>query len=389
MVLAIFMIGIPSFQNAHAVLDCTDPVLEPRGLFVGSSDAKLVKVDTIADPPEACTVGEIREDPSDDATFLKCDDVAIDHSDLVSQGGGQPALGQLYCIEGGDTLYKIDRCADFLADGTPLAAGTCTGAVVDATLVDLITLGATTQQFINAFEIDAYGEAYIAGGGLPTIDNAIGKFYNLDLTTAIATLRSDFNTAAYGLAAETLVSSGDLARDESTGFDIYWTVFCEDASLMSFTGGVGDLDEPCDDDANNLLFKIQLGQGPGGAGALDGLIRIAELPGGAVFAMEIIQPTFDICFLTTDFTNSDGDLFETTRDGTVTRDPVAVSPALNSFGATGNNVGGIPIMINVSSLAIAAAGIHSPWILAFAVSGAAVIAYQFTGKTKTRKKFKD
>ena len=187
-----------------------------------------------------------------------------------------------------------------------------------------------------------------------------------------------------------MVSSGDLARDESTGFDIYWTVFCEDADLMSFTGAMGDLDEPCADDANNLLFKIELGQGPGGAGALDGLIRIAELPGGSVFAMDIIQPTFDICYLTTDFSGSgDGDLFETNRDGTVTRNPVAISPIVNSFGATGNNVGGIPIMINVSSLAIAAAGIHSPWILVFAVSGAAVIAYQFTGKTKTRKKFKD
>jgi len=390
------MIIVTSLPDAFAVIDCTSPTLEPKALYVGNSNSHLVKVDTEPAVPTTCDIGEIREFPGNAATFIPCDDVAIDHSTDPN--------GDLYCVGFGNTLYKLDRTANFvdiggIGDNVDFPAGTAvaagTGDIVKATKIgNFINIGGDTQSFINAFEIDLYGEAYIAAGG-----NEAGKFYNLDLTTAVATLRSDFNTAAYGFAGVPLkfVSSGDLARDESTSFDIYWTAKCEDLNGNAHTGAVDTLDEAClgpdgipnnGDEEVDVLYLIKLGQGPGGAGALDSLTRIDELPKGGVFAMELIQPTFDLCFLTTDPDDDSGDLFETDRTGLVTRNAVTISPEVNSFGAAGNSVGGIPIMINVSSLAIAAAGIYSPWLLLFAVSGAAVIAYQFTGKSKTRKKIK-
>jgi len=379
------MIGVTSSQDAYAVADCDGPdsvVLEAGALYIGTQNSILAKVDTIPVIPEACEIGVIREDPGDEFSNVVCEDIAIDHSDEIS-----PGVGQLYCIGFGNSLYTIDRTADFELDGTPTAmAGD--GEVINADRVggatNFINIGGVTQTFIDAFEIDLYGKAYIAADGL----NA-GKFYNLDLTTAVATLRTDFNTLP-GVPAGTFASSGDLARDESMAFDMYWTVECDGLSGtltgMAVAPNFG-VDAVCDDADNDVLMRINLGQGPGGAGLQDSITRIDELPEGDVFAIEIIQPSFDLCFLTTlPAPGTGGVLFETDRTGTVTRTSVTITPDLQSFGATGNAVGGMLIMINTMSLAVAAAQTNPAWLLLFAISGAAVVAYQFKGKTKTRKK---
>ena len=370
LVVSFLILGVSSFQEAQAVPDCfgaDSGVLEARELYIGTQNARLVKIDTLADPPEACEVGQMREfaDGMPPTGAVVCEDMALN-----------PVDQKLYCIAFGNQLHRVDRTADFNLDGT--AAATGEGVVVDTERIGtFIRIGTSTQSFVNAFEIDLYGTAYIAAR-----EPKSGQFYTLDLTTAVATLRTDFNLPFVGLDMGTTInSSGDLVRDESTGFDMYWTIKCD-----GLNGGMNDVDEACATSTNDILYKINLDQGPKiNPGEQDSLTRIAELPEGQVFAMEMIQPNFDLCFLTTNSTSTQGVLFETDRNGVVTRTSVAITPDVNSFGAAGNPVGGMLVMINVMSLAVAAAQTNPAWLLLFAISGAAVVAYQFKGKTKTRK----
>lgn len=387
LVLASLIFGVSSFQDAYAVVDCDDPVLEAMALYAGSEVSTLNKVDASTGPPvQTCLIGEIRVIPGSAGSFITCEDIAIDHSDSVDpapsdpDGHAFPNVTQLYCISTGNLLHKMDRIANF--DGTTgNAVDAGTGDIVDASVGLSLLDGGAGIPNANALEIDLYGNAYLAAGG---------KFYDVNLSTGAVTLRTDFNS--YVAGADPFESSGDLARDENTSFDIYWTVECD-----GMTGGAEGLDPICPNhdsvlpglDLRDRLYRIQLDQGPNlGTDDKDLLIPLAELPTGSVFGFDIIQPNFNICYITTATPEGDnGFLFETDRNGAVTRTLESFAQNLNSFGATGNPVGGTLIMINAMSLAIAAAGINSPWLLVFAVSGAAVIAYQFTGKSKKRKKF--
>jgi len=359
LVFSILVIGFGSIHDVYAQIDCTDAVLETNAFYVSSRVGTLHKVDPTTMPdPTSCLVGTITAEPggSNPGAVVPCEDIAIDHSDL----------GKLYCLGFGTILYRIDRFAFDAPGGT-----------VRAFEIAPIT-GSSPVDDVNAMEIDTFGKAYVAvgGGGLDA-----GNFYNIDLTTAVLTLRTAFGTS--------FISSGDLARDETTNTDMYWTVLCSGLLLTADRclgpNGTDDsqsADMIGDDDENDKLYLIKLGLGAGGLPPTqDSLTPIAELTKGRVFAMDFVQPTLNLCYL-----NEDGFVFETDKNGVETKGPVLVVPLVEGFGASGNNVGGAIVMINLMSLALAATQTNAVWLILFAISGVAVIAYQFKGKTKSKNK---
>jgi len=208
----------------------------------------------------------------------------------------------------------------------------------------------------NAMEFDHNGNAYIAGLGTDS-----GKFWNLDVTTAIATLRTDFG--------DPFASSGDLAFDHQTTSDMYWTVICFNLKNTA---------DDCGNDATDLtrdrLFRINLG-------SPDTLTTLEVLPEGSVFGLEFVNPGGDLCYVTVN-----SKLFETDTNGFVTRDSESIEPTVRGFGAAANLIGGTFVMINMISLAVAAAQTNAAWLILLLVSGIGVVAYQFKDKIKSENK---
>ena len=333
---------VPGFQDVYAVIDCTDAALETNAFYASSKVGTLHKVDPTAVPPTNCLIGTIVAQDGSSATLdVPCEDIAIDHTDE-----------KLYCLGFGTILYRLDRVA---------VAGTVKAFEI-APITDP-TLAMPPVNDLNAFEIDTFGKAYVAVGGT---ELDAGNFYNLNLVTGVLTLRTAFGNA--------FVSSGDLARDETTNTDMYWTVLCE-----------GLIDGPDDcgaDDTLDRLYKIVLAN-PSGPDTLVTL-PLGVLSKGKVFAIDFVQATQNLCYLT-----EEGFVFETDRNGVETKAPVLVTPLiplLEGFGGTGNDVGGTIVMINLMSLALAATQTNAAWLILFAISGAAVIAYQFKGNTKSKNK---
>jgi len=356
--LGFLIIGFSSFQDAYAVLDCSSAALEANTLYIGTAGGELFKLNGVTG--ENCLIGEIKRDTSGleaPATApamqpnIICKDIAIDHP-----------TGTLYCLDGGFFLRTIGRTVD----GSGFIDSDLVGTLVD------ITASANFNN-ANALEIDSQGRAYLAGAG-----NQASKFYNLDLTNAEATLRIDFDPSSDNI----FVSSGDLARDEQTPNHLYQTIEC--------LGLVGEADA-CDDSANDRLYRILLNT-PGCVGpCADTLVPLEELVRGEVFALDIAQPTGNLCYL-----NVDGWLFETDTDGNAIGSPRNVATGedfsgtanslLLGFGASGNNIGGTIIMINTMALLIAAGQTNPTWLILLAISGVAVVAYQFKDKIKSKNK---
>jgi len=358
------MIGAGIFQDAYAAIDCSSAALEANSLYVGDNVGILHKVDIEPFTPASCPVGEMRQDPGGDGTFEKlviCQDIGLDPTDTTTPSG----QSQLYCLAFGNELHKIDRLPT-------VGVGPGGSDIIKSVEVGTGIKDASDNSGIsvaNALEIDAFGVAYIAALG-----NQGGKFYNIDLTTALSTLRTDFNLVPGVARNQVYDSSGDLARDEFTTSDMYWTVLC-----AGLEGGTDD----CGDTTVDRLFKITLNGGSGNPGEQDSIAPLEVLPKGSVFGMEIVQApssAITLCFIT------DGNfLFETDSTGFVTRDAIGVVPPVRGFGAAANFVGGTLVMIDTMALALAAAGTNSAWLILFAISGAAVVAYQFKDKIKSKK----
>ena len=357
--LGFLIIGFSSFQDAYAVLDCSSAALEANTLYIGTAGGELFKLNGVTG--ENCLIGEIKRDTSGaenpptapgDQPNIVCKDIAIDHP-----------TGTLYCLDGGFFLRTIGRTVD----GTGFIDSDLVGTLVDIT---------ASENFnnANALEIDSQGRAYLAGAG-----NQASKFYTLDLTNAEATLRIDFDPSADNI----FVSSGDLARDESTTNHMYQTIEC--------LGLIGIVGHECGDSDNDRLYRILLNT-PGCVGpCADTLVPLEELVRGSVFALDIAQPTQNLCYL-----NVDGWLFETDRDGNAIGSPKNVATGVDfsgtanslllGFGASGNNIGGTIIMINTMALLIAAGQSNPTWLILLAISGVAVVAYQFKDKIKSKNK---
>jgi len=345
LVLGLLIIGFSSFQDAYAHPICTVAPLEVNTLYVGSSTGVLHKLHVT--DGNSCAVGPMRLTTSDAATSVTCKDIAIDHTD---------PNGQLYCLAGGTSLHKVARLADTAGAGI---------GFVDTDFVGTLSDAANSEDLndANALEIDAAGRAYLAAAG-----SQDGQFYNVNLGTGAVTKRTDFNALIGG--GISFISSGDLARDESTTNHLYWTVLC------SGLAGQGAPHE-CDNIANDRLYRILLNN-PGGP---DALVPLAELPIGNVFAMDIAQPTLNLCMV-----SSAGTILETDRDGNQVKPTILTSPTILGFGATGNNIGGTMLMINTMALLIAAGQTNPTWLILLAISGVAVVAYQFKDKIKSKSK---
>jgi len=359
------MIGASIFQDAYAQIDCNSAALEANSFYVGDNVGILHKIDITPFTPATCPVGEMRQDPGGDGVFEKlviCQDIGLDPTDTTTPSG----QSQLYCLAFGNELHKVDRLPT-------VGVGPGGSDIIKTVEIGMRIEDASDNSAIsvaNALEIDAFGVAYMAAAG-----NQGGKFYNLDLTTALATLRTDFNLVPGVARGQVYDSSGDLARDEFTTSDMYWTVLC--AGLDTGTDDCGA------DDTLDRLFKITLNGGSGNPGEQDSIAPLAVLPKGSVFGMEIVQApssAINLCYIT-----SNGFLFETDTSGTVTRTALLVEPLVRGFGAAANFVGGTLVMIDMMALALAAAGTNSAWLILFAISGAAVVAYQFKDKIKSKK----
>jgi len=335
LVFSILIVGFSSFQDVDAVVpDCSTATLAVNTFYVSSKTGFLHKV--VADTaPNTCEIGQIiAQDGANKDAVVTCEDIAIDHTDQ-----------KLYCSGFGSILYRLDR--------------TAVAGVVKAFEIGVFKDGGQIRDDLNAFEIDSFGVAYLAGGG-PTLDPSAGRFYNVDLTTAVLTLRTAFGTE--------FISSGDLARDETTNTDMYWTVRCP--GLANTVNDCGDAAA----DQLDRLFLITLG-------TPDTLTALAVLELGEIFAMDFVQPSLNLCMI-----NQAGMMYETDRNGVKVKEPFAVSPLVEAFGASGNNIGGIIISLNMMSLALAATQTNASWLLLLAISGVAVIAYQFKGNTKSKNK---
>jgi len=283
-----------------------------------------------------------------DQDSIPCKDVAIHHP-----------TGVLYCLANGNTLRTVER----LPDGSGFIDTDFVGLLSD----DAGTPGDTSDDTFfndaNSLEIDSQGRAYMAGAG-----NNKNKLFTLDLTTGEARLRVDFGA--------TIIAAGDLARDETSTNHLYMTVLC---------GPLGPTGDACSDAANDRLYRILLNT-PGCVGpCADTLVPLEELAKGNVFAMDIAQNTLNLCYV-----NDNGFFFETDRDGfTVGGIPFDLSIAdqfVKGFGATGNNIGGSLIMLNTMALLIAAGQTNAAWLVLLAISGVAVVSYQFKDKIKSKSK---
>jgi len=341
LVLAFLVLGVSGMQNAYAVIDCSSELLEAGAVYVGSESGRLHKVDTFVSPPASCEVGQMKEF-STDVDNIICQDIAIDHTDTSVWAGGQ-----LYCLAGGTVLHKVDR--------------TATAGIVDTQKIDSIkdVNGDVQVSIANAMEIDHNGNAYIAGLGTDA-----GKFWNINLSTAKATLRTDFGDAFH--------SSGDLAFDEQSFGDMYWTVIC-----FNLKNTANDCGNDTIDLTRDRLFRINLNQ-PSGP---DTLTTLAVLPEGSVFGMEFVSAGGDLCYVTVN-----SKLFETDTTGFVTRSSETITPEVRGFGATANLIGGTFITLNMISLAVAAAQTNSALLILLLVSGIGVVAYQFKDKIKSENK---
>ncbi len=97
--------------------------------------------------------------------------------------------------------------------------------------------------------------------------------------------------------------------------------------------------------------------------------------------MDIAQVSLNLCYV-----NVQGFLFETDRNGNQIggfTDLSLVDPLLLGFGATGNDIGGMLVMLNTMALLIAAGQTNPMWLILLAISGVAVVSYQFKDKIKS------
>jgi len=339
------IIGLSSFQDAYAVPNCSSAGLEANTMYVSTQLSQLYKVDVTNG--DNCLIGVIKTDATQNpGTVLDCKDIAIDHTN-----------GLLYCLADGFTLRIIDRTANFNAAGANVGPG---AEFIDSTFVNVLTDITNNQGFNNAnsLEIDSAGRAYLAGSG----GNEVGKFYTLNLITGDATQRVDFGAAR--------ASSGDLARDESTTNHLYITIQCDNL--------IGA--EACDP-SKDRLFRILLNT-PGCIGPCpDTIIPLAVLSQGDMFAMDIAQPSLNLCFV-----SLSGFLVETDREGVQIKSVLLDGSIIEAFGASANNIGGTMLMINTMSLLIAAGQSNPMWLILLTISGVAVVAYQFKDKIKSKNK---
>jgi len=315
-----------------------------------------------------CLIGIIKTDATNAAApNVDCKDIAIDHTD-----------GRLYCLANGVDLRTIDRVALFgVGGGAPLNVLNPLAVNIDSNfvgnLVDITGGGGFNNA--NSLEIDSQGRAYLSGAG-----NQAGKLYNLNLGPVgggQATLRIDFDPSP-GNGVEEYVSSGDLAKDESSGNHLYITLLCENLPVGEECVGPDGMAGTADDDVNDSLYRILLNT-PGCVGPCpDTLVPLAELNKGGVFAMDIAQVSLNLCYV-----NIEGFLFETDRNGNEIKSMMLGPNLVAAFGASGNDIGGTLLMINTMALLIAAGQSNPMWLILLAISGVAVVSYQFKDKIKS------
>ena len=347
--------GLP-FAEAHFPV-CTSSTLQNDELYVSAAQGFLFKVK--GDDGHACLVGKIVTSLGVGAAGLTCDDIAIDHTDQ-----------KLYCLGNGNTLYEVSR--------TPTAT-----PEVLATIIGPLLLGGTQINTVNALEISAAGVAYATSGapdGVVFGTSTGGKLFTVDLTNGALTELADYT--------DKFRSSGDLALNEQVSpKDLFWTVKCRVPLLADGSVPPGFVPIPCSSENNDALFRIDL-EGPT-------LVFVADLGERDIFAMEYIATGGDnLCYLT-----MQGLIFETDLSGTRIQGAGENYPSgsgttfvqgtgahVAAFGATANFVGGSLIMIDTIALVVAGIETNAIWLILFMLSAVGVVAYQFTGKTNSKKR---
>jgi len=233
-------------------------------------------------------------------------------------------------------------------------------------------------------EISSTGVAYVASGAPQSEDfgtSTGGKLFNVDLTNGVLTQLADYT--------DKFRSAGDLALNEITN-DLFWTVKC--AIPDNAPGNFVKID--CSSVFDDALFRIDIENLP----AANSLVFVNDLLERDIFAMEYIAVGDDkLCYLT-----MGGFIFETDLSGTRVFDnyPFATDNGrgttfvfgsggtVPAFGATANFVGGSLIIIDNIALVVAGMETNAAWLILFMISAVGVIAYQFTGKTNSKKREK-
>jgi len=348
LVLLFLVIGISNIEDADAhPLICSTGVLLGSEIYVVDQNGFLHIVEQT--DAHSCVVGKMVTVTGVGASPVVFQDVAIDHSSAALpktlfgtlSGTSLATISRIPvgCAFDGDiaTCEVLVSGITAMTIGPPAPAGTFVGSPVS---------------FVNALEIDGAGIAYAA--------DIAGRVWNVNLVTAVLTVRTD-----YGV---TFISSGDLVHDGSNPTDLYWTVQrCPTTAP-----------ENCASALNDGLYKITLtGAGP------DPIVFVADLQSVNVFAADLTT-SGNLCFI-----NNAGFLFEFTRAG------VKIGPTLGTddinfagiqrvlaFGGTSNLIGGVLLLIDHSALLLAGMEANSVWLILFMASGVAVVAYQFRSKNK-------
>ena len=351
--------GLP-FAEAHFPV-CTSSTLQNDELYVSAAQGFLFKVK--GDDGHACLVGKIVTSLGVGAAGLTCDDIAIDHTD-----------GKLYCLGNGNALFEVSR--------TPTAT-----PEVLATPIGPLLLGVTQINTVNALEISSNGVAYATSGANDAQlfgTSTGGKLFTVDLTSGALTEIADFT--------DKFRSSGDLALNEQAQpRDLFWTVKCRIPQVPDGMGGTmnppGFTPIDCGSQNNDALFRIDL-EGPT-------LVFVADLGERDIFAMEYIATGSDnLCYLTMQGLIFETDLSGTRISGAGENFPTGTGTTfvqgtggtVPAFGATANFVGGSLIMIDTIALVVAGIETNAAWLILFMLSAVGVVAYQFTGKTNSKKR---
>ncbi len=371
MVLLFTVLGISNIDDAdaaHATINCLTGVLLPSEIYVVDQSGFLHKIEQ--SDGHSCVVGKMVTSLSAPAgpgigSTVICQDIAIDHSSAASPQ-------TMYCLDSGTALRTIARipsncafngdiatCEVLAGPATPLTIG-APAATSPACTSPGFALTGGEPVFCKVGEGVSFMNAMENDGTLTYVADFFGRFWNLNLSTGVLTIRTD-----YGVL---FPSSGDLVHDGLSPSLIYWSVQrCPTTAP-----------ENCADVNNDALYTITLvGAGP------DPIAFFTDLGEPEVFAADLVPTTNNICVVShagnlQEFDRTTGSKIGATK---VTQDIITGAKVL-AFGGVANLVGGFLLFIDNSSLLLAGMATNSVWLILFMVSGVAVIAYQFKSKTK-------
>jgi len=305
-----------STQDAWALAgNCpADGVLTDTELYVGDTIGRLHKIEQ--SDGTSCLVGLMMEG----GVTVKCTDIAV-----------SPITNKLHCIDSKpptpgdpDTIsecYEISR-----TDASATSKGT-------------LLFGATKIHDLNSFEIDTFGNAYVAG--------ELGKLYDLDVTNCALSKEVDLKTGV----TDPVRASGDLIFNPVSNNDLFLASFDCDNCGTNCAGNT----LVC-----NGLYNYNI--------PTKTLTFVADTGFLGVFAGDFVKTTKNICFLTEGTT-----LFQLDRtDGSFVN---MVDTSVAAFGGAALDVlAGTLVLIDKTALLIAAMQSSTVWIAPVVLAGLGLVA---------------